>query len=477
MNTSRDFRLGILYAMAFNSSLGSVVWGYNISIFNALRVFLQSNVFPNASDFVISLIASSLTLGAAGGSYYAGRLLNAFGRLHVLLVSDLIGILAICLTLIHSLPIMVFGKFIIGVIIGINGVAVSLYNIEMSPISVKGIMGSISMSSLAFGVTLGLVVQLTVPEPSQGGDSQIWRVLFALPILLHIIRYTILKYLLNYETPLYLTMQDKVNEAREVLQVIYTDNIDIHLQRVIQDKNKMAASSGGNITLTDMFTKKYRKAFLISLFIMAGVQLCGFTSMFVFFNVYIADSANNDFNEIALFATIMGIISFLSAVFANVIVDKFGRKVLFVVGMAFMAVTEFLYVFIGYLDGTSNPLLKYILSIWPLFFRISTGTLAFIYVPELLPSVGVSVVIFLNWMLAFINVQTCLPIVHAIGTPGSLLFHAIFCLVSTIIYQKYIIESKGRTKAELLDMYSEMTPKSSIDTNTLEMTKIPLIKR
>jgi len=477
MNSSKDFRPKILYAMAFNASLGSVVWGYNISVFNALRAFLQSNVFPGSSDFVISLLASSLTIGAAGGSFFAGKLLNAYGRLNVLIVSDLVGILAIMLTLIQSLPIMILGKTIIGIIIGINGVAVSLYNVEMSPISIKGIMSSISMSLLSFGVTLGLSVQLVVPDPSEAEGSQIWRILFALPLLFHLSRLSVLKYFLNYETPLYLAMQDKIDGVRDVLKVIYTDNIERHLQRVLHDKNKMVSKSGGSITLADMFSPRYKKAFYISLFIMAGVQMSGFTPVFVFFNVYISDSANNNSNEMALFATIMGIISFLSAILANIIVDKLGRKVLFVVGMAFMTVIEFLYIFIVYFDGTDNSSLKYILSLWPLPFRISTGTLAFIYVPELLPSVGVAMASFLNWGLAFVNVQSCLAIVHSIGTEGSLMIHGVFCLVSTIIYQKYIIESKGRTKAELLDMYNNIVPKPSFDESAMEMAKIPLIKK
>src|SRR5690349_16770708 len=88
------YRQRILYLMAFSSSLGSISWGYNLSSFNALRVFLQVNVFPGTSDITISLIVSLLTLGGAGGSFYAGSLLSKFGRLKVLRYTDILGIFA-----------------------------------------------------------------------------------------------------------------------------------------------------------------------------------------------------------------------------------------------------------------------------------------------------------------------------------------------------------------------------------------------
>ena len=470
------YRQKILYLMAFSSSLGSLAWGYNLSSFNALGVFLQVNVFPGASDFSISLIASLLTLGAAGGSVYAGRLLSMFGRLKALRYTDMLGIFATFLCMFQSLFLMILGKIIIGVIIGINGVTISLYNVEMAPIPMKGIMTSVSMTLLALGVTFGLMSQLAVPDLVEGKDSQVWRVLMGVPIIFHAGRLAIFTHILDFDTPLYLTLQNKTSEAREVLEKIYTRDVDLQLQRVLRDKE--AITAGGSLKFADLLTPKYRRAFLVSLFIMASIQLCGFSQVFVFFNTFITESAGNDSDTVSLFATIMGTISFLSAGYANIIMEKYNRRPLFIIGMGFMAFSSLFYAFLGYVDGPGNPLLKYIVSIWPLFFRTSVGTLAFIYVPEVLPGIGVSITVFFNWMMAFLAVQTCLPLVKLIGTQGMMLFFGVFCAFSVWAYDKYIIESRGRTKAELLELFEAADNGGELAmSKNIEMKKLLLFNK
>ena len=471
------YRQKILYLMAFSSSLGSLAWGYNLSSFNALRVFLQTNVFPGASDFAISLIASLLTLGAAGGSFYAGSLLSKFGRLKVLRYTDIVGIFATFLCMFQSLFLMILGKLIIGVIIGINGVTISLYNIEMAPIPMKGIMSSVSMTLLALGVTFGLVAQLAVPDLIEGKDSQRWRLLMAIPILFHAARLAIFTYILPFDTPLYLTLQNKISEARDVLDKIYIRDVDGQLQRVIKDKE--AITAGGSLKFADLLKPKYRRAFFVCLFIMASIQLCGFSQIFVFFNTFITESAGNNSDAVSLFATIMGTISFLSAGYANIIMEKYNRRPLFMIGMTLMAFSSLFYAFLGYVDGPSNGLLKYVVSIWPLFFRTSVGTLAFIYVPEVLPGIGVSITVFFNWMMAFLSVQTCLPLVKMIGTQGLMLFFGLFCAFSVWAYDKYIIESRGRTKAELLELFEAADNNGLSDdmVKNIEMRKLLLFNK
>lgn len=302
------------------------------------------------------------------------------------------------------------------------------------------------------------------------------------PILFHAARLAIFTYVLNFDTPLYLTFQEKIPEAREVLERIYTSDVDGQLQRVLRDKQAIAA--GGGPKFKDLFTEKYRRAFFVCLFVMATIQLCGFSQVFIFFNTFITESAGNDSDNVAFFATIMAIISFLSAAFANVIIEKYNRRPLFIIGMGFMSVSSLLYAFLAYVDGPGNPLLKYIMVIWPLFFRTSVGTLAFIYVPEVLPGVAVSISVFFNWMLAFLSVQTCLPLVKLVGTQGLMLFFGVFCGFSVWAYDKYLIESRGRTKAELLELFEKADRESYgkevkfggiLMSESVEMSKLPLL--
>lgn len=155
-------------------------------------------------------------------------------------------------------------------------------------------------------------------------------------------------------------MQDREKEAKEVLEQIYTDNIEKHYQKVVKDKNAVAAH--GNPTMMDMFSPKYRKAFLVVIFVMSGIQFCGFSPIFMFFNVFIAESADNDAGTISVFATMMGVISLIASILANVFVERFGRRPLLTYGMGLMCISQGLYAFIGYVGGSGNPLLTLLLE-------------------------------------------------------------------------------------------------------------------
>jgi len=472
MDQPKDCKLWTLYAIAFTSSLGSLSWGYNISIFNALRVYLQTTVFPNASPQSISLLASSLTVGAALGSLQAGRLANSYGRLKTLIWSDVLGIIGCILCMIQFLPFMLIGRAIGGFLIGINGVVISLYNVEMVPVHLKGIMASISMTFQASGIFLSLAAGFFVPEI--GSASQVWRILFGLPLIFHAVRALVFRYIFNYETPLYLVMNDKVDEAKEVLQSVYTDNFGKHLDKVFKDKE--ALTLNGNLTMRDMLSPKYRRAFLVGVFVMSGIQFCGFSPIFMFFNIFIAESADNNPETISLFATMMGVMSVIAAIAANVFVERFGRRPLLIYGMALMCITQACYALLGYLGGPENPLLKYVIMIWPLFYRISVGTLAYVNAAEVAPSVGVSMIVCSNWVFAFLNVQSFLPLLNMVGVNGVMLVYAMYGLISVKMYQRYVIESKGRTKAEMLKLYNEREFKGGMSENYVEMKQILIEK-
>jgi len=374
--------------------------------------------------------------------------------------------------MIQYLPFMLIGRTIGGILIGLNGVVISLYNVEMVPVHLKGIMSSISMTLQAVGILLSLAAGFLVPE--NGVSSGMWRILLGLPLVFHGIRAAVFRYLLNYETPLYLVMKDREQEAREVLGQIYTDNIEKHYQKVVKDKN--AVASHGNPTMMEMFSPKYRKAFLVVLFVMSGIQFCGFSPIFMFFNVFIAESSGNNPETISLFATMMGVISLIASILANVFVERFGRRPLLMYGMGLMCISQGLYAFIGYVGGSGNPLLKYIITIWPMFYRVSVGTLAFIYAAEVIPSVGVSLIVCANWVFAFSTVQTFLPLVDLIGVDGVMLTYAIFGGISVKLYDMYLIESKGRTKAEMLKLYNEEELRSSMNDSYVEMKRVFICK-
>src|SRR5690349_15841149 len=129
MEAKKDYREGYLYFAIINASLGALTWGYDISVINAVSSFLQNVVFPGDSDIALALVGSIVTIGAAFGSFFSGRLVAWIGRRNSLILSDLISLIGSILTMITSLPVIIIGRAMIGLAIGINSVAIPLYNV------------------------------------------------------------------------------------------------------------------------------------------------------------------------------------------------------------------------------------------------------------------------------------------------------------------------------------------------------------
>ena len=310
MYESRDYNSSKIYLLACTSSLGSLGWGYNVSVFNPLRVYLETKVFPDASGQIITLMASMLTIGAAFGSFFAGNLSNKFGRHRLLVYNDFLGILSSCLCMIQSLPIIIIGRLLVGINIGVHIVVVSLYNVEMAPTQIKGAMGTISMAFIALGGLLAFAAAFFVPNIDENETSQVWRLIFGFAMIFNILRLLMFLLAFKFETPFYFVLTNDLPGARNALKQVYNDNVETHLCRVMKDKE--ASMSNGDLKSIDLFSPKYINATLIVLLLSAGIQMSGFSPISMFLNVLIQDSANNDPEILSLFATLMGVISFIS---------------------------------------------------------------------------------------------------------------------------------------------------------------------
>lgn len=452
MQTAPDYRIGTSYLVALSSSLGSLCWGYCLGIFNSVRPYFQTYLFPDATENEIAFLASSLVIGAAIGAFACGKIVNSIGRRNTLLVCDFASILGSVFSMIQSLPLIALGRFISGIVLGVNSVAIPLYNVEMAPLQLKGIMSTISMIFVSLGTLFGLAMSFLVPNGEDATNNEMWRLIMGFPISFNIGRILLLVFIFKYETPIYLAIRGNITEARMALQLIYTDNIDQHMQKVMKDK-EATTSAKGDLTLKDLITPRYRKAFFMGTVIGASRQLTGFGPIFMFFNTFTAESAGNDLDTLALFSTLLGVISLVFSLITTVIVERFGRRPLMVCGTCLMFIDEVLYILVRLFDGPANVSLKYLVILWPVFYRLSDGTLGFAYISELLPSAGASFTTFVNWFCSFLLVQTVLPLGSWIGANGLMTVYASFTLFSLVIYSKYMIESKGKTKAELLELY------------------------
>ena len=444
-----NYRRLFVYLLSANAACGYAYWSYNLSIFNSLQIYLQTYIFPDASTQIISLVASFLSLGAIFGALLAIPMMNKWNRRKTMLIADVFGIIGLILTVIATLPTMLIGRIISGAVGGINTVVIPVYLVEMSPLQMCGATGSLSIITLETSAFVSLAMSFAVPEAPDGTvKDQIWRILFLIPILLNIARFLCLMFFFKHETPFVHILNNKEGKANESLAAIFKNNVEVEYKRV---KNDVVASSlEGIVRLRDLFTRKYRRSFFIGFLVAVMQQMCGMTAVFVFSNDILARSVEDP----ALLSTILGIINLAAVIISFGIIEKFGRRFLLITGTLAMGILWLVFGLLAGIEGESHPALKILLLIWPCLFQMSLGSLTFLYISEILPSVGVAFCITANWTAGFLITQFYLSVVEHLGFSTPFFFFSACCLATGSIFWRWMVETKGRTKSEILQNYA-----------------------
>jgi len=443
------YRKRKIYIMAINSALGYGYWAYNFSIFNSLQEYLADYIFPNASTTTVSLIQSFINIGSIIGALIAGSLVSRLGRRKSMLLADVFGIIAVGLMLIKSLPVLLIGRLLSGIVSGLNIVAIFMYQVEVSPLPMCGATGTLSVIISETFSFVSLAMGFAVPSQITGRfDEEIWRVLVAVSAILNVLRLIGLGFIWRFETPFFLIEKGKKEQAKKVLGKIFDNGIEDEYKRIATDVEM--STNEGSIGFWDLFGPKYRKILFIG-FLLAVIQhFGGMSIIFIFSNDIFGRSTDND----VLFSTILGVINLLSVFLALFLVEKFGRRALLLTGLFAITIIWLAFGLIATISGEDNPSLKYLLLVWPIFFQISLGSLTFLYISETLPSIGSSFCVAANWTSASLISIFYLQVVGAVGLGPFFLFCALLCFLCWLAFCKYLVETKGKTRTEIIELFA-----------------------
>jgi MFS family permease len=178
------------------------------------------------------------------------------------------------------------GRFFFGVAAGSITVYVPKYVEEVSPIEVKGQMGTMFQLFLTFGIFVGPLVALPIParpETNCGIDAkcietlntwkdsfyvnQYWHIMFGLPILTAFLQLALFGTCFRYETPTFLKRNGKTEELEILMNKIYSAD---QVQKRIDD----IPVQGNTKTMgykESLLGPQYRKAVMVG-FVLSMTQ-------------------------------------------------------------------------------------------------------------------------------------------------------------------------------------------------------------
>ncbi|OMO98215.1 Sugar/inositol transporter [Corchorus olitorius] len=450
----------LLLLSCFMAATGGFLFGYDLGIsggVTSMEPFLKE-FFPNVyrrmkedtkiSNYcmfdsqLLTLFTSSLYIAGLIASFFASPLTKTFGRKASILVGGAAFLAGAALGgAAFNIYMLIFGRVLLGVGIGFTNQAVPLYISEMALPRHRGAMNIGFETGVAFGVLVANLINYGTQKIKGGWGWRVSLAMAAIPASIVTISALFLP-----ETPNSLIQQTGDNnhqKARHVLQRVRgTDDVQQELDDLIKASS---ISKTKEHPFKKIVQRKYRPQFVMSIAIpffqqVTGINVITFYAPILFRTIGLGESAS------LLSAVVIGLVGLAFVLISMVLVDKFGRRALFMVGGGVMLVSQIVVGGImaallgdqGALSKGSAYLVLILICVYVAGFSMSWGPLGWLVPSEIYPleirSAGQSITVAIGFFLCFIVGQTFLAMLCHMKSGIFFFFGGWVALMTIFVY-------------------------------------------
>ena len=419
------------------AAIGGVLYGYDLGIISGALLFIRKSI--PMTDNQMSFLVAAVLGGGSVATLVTGPLSDWFGRRRMILLSSVIFIISVFIIVFaHTYGVLLFGRLVQGVGVGVITIAVPLYLTEVMPSKWRGRGVTAFQLLLTVGILLATLVGALFTD--LGGN---WRAMFLTAGIPGVVMFFGCFFLTD--SPRWLAMKGRYNAA---LAVLKKTRPAAEAQRELAQMKKALLS--GKKGLHGQGTI-WQKRYLVPLAIVFAVgilnQLTGINS-FLQFSAIIFKTAGLSSNMVAILGSsaISGL-NFVMTIIALLLVDKVERRTLVAIGTAGIVValvsSGAMYAWLP--DGyTKGWLLLIGILVFIFFYALGPGALVWTILSELLPSrvrsSGLAIALFLNSMASTVLASLFLALVDTIHYQGVFWlcggFTVLYCLLAVFAIPK-----------------------------------------
>jgi sugar porter (SP) family MFS transporter len=355
-------------------ALGGLLFGFDTA--NISGTTQQLGDIFHLSPFWVGFTVSIAVGGAVIGAISSGELGQKIGPRQALRIMALLYLVSsIGCAFAWSWPALVVFRFLGGLGIGGSSVLGPVYIAELAPAKWRGRLVGLFQINIVIGILLAYASNYIIASFNLGSTQWRWQLgIAAIPALFFLI--------LLYAIPRssrWLVTQSRIDEARQVLQMIGSPNSEEELQEIIASIHLERASR-----MEPLFQKKYRLPIFLAITIGLFNQLSGINAI-----LYYLPSIFNDAGFSSLSgdkqAVLVGAMNLAATLLAMSVIDKLGRKSLLLIGSVGTAVALAGVAAIFYMQRGQSMLVWYLIG-FIFFFAISQGSVIWVYLSEVFPT-------------------------------------------------------------------------------------------
>ncbi|XP_066148604.1 glucose transporter type 1 isoform X4 [Euwallacea fornicatus] len=467
---------GFLSYSILSAVLGMLQFGYNTGVINAPQSnieYFMKDVYRSRYNedlpeswisTLYSVVVSIFAIGGMVGGFIGGTVANRFGRKGGLLLNNILGItggsLMWCAKVANSYEMLICGRLIIGINCGLNTSLVPMYVSEISPLNLRGGLGTVNQ----LAVTVGLLLSQVLGIEQILGNNEDWPLLLGLAVVPAVLQLLLLP--ACPESPRYLLITKQwEEESRRALRRLRASN---HVEEDIEEMRaeERAQQAEASTTMIELICSPTLRIPLgISIVLQLSQQLSGINAVF-YYSTNLFETAGLS-PESAKFATIgIGCIMVVMTVISIPLMDRMGRRSLLLYGLGgmfifsiFITISFLIKEFFGYVQEMIDWM-SYLSVVSTLlfvkFFAMGPGSIPWMITAELFSQgprpAAMSIAVLVNWMANFL-VGIVFPRMKTALENYTFLPFSVFLALFWIFTYKRVPETKNKTFEEILAIF------------------------
>nr|CAD1826567.1 unnamed protein product [Ananas comosus var. bracteatus] len=412
---------------ALTASMANFLFGYHIGVMNGPIENIARELGFEGNSFLEGLVVSIFIVGAFIGSISSASLIDKFGCKRTLQIDTIPLILgALISAQAHSLDEMLWGRFLVGLGIGVNTVLVPLYISEVAPTKYRGSLGTLCQ----IGTCLGIIASLALGIPSES-DPHWWRTMLYTACVPGLI--IMLGMQFAVESPRWLCKVGRLDDARKVVGRLWGMS---EVEKSIEEIKSVVENDGAESSWLDLLEEPHKRVAFIggSLFLLQ--QFAGING------------------SSALASLFVGITNLGGALIASYLMDKQGRKKLLIGSYLGMVCSMLIYAISFPLDEGLSHILSISGTLMYIFtFALGAGPVTGIIIPELSSALTRSKIMgfsfSVHWVCNFLVGLFFLELVDKFGVGSVYAAFGGVSLLTAVFAMYFIVETQGRSLEEI----------------------------
>ena len=425
------------------AALAGLMFGLDIGVIANAQQFIQKDF--GIGDDTIGWIVSIMMLGAAAGALVAGWLSSHLGRKRTMILGAVLFVGGSVLCGLAPTPeVLIAGRLVLGVAIGLASFTAPLYLAEVAPESIRGAMISIYQLMITIGI---LVAALSDAALSY---TQSWRWMLgviAIPGALFLLGVAFLP-----ESPRWLLLKGRQSDAEQVLEKLLGSR-DAIAKEVEDIKEQLKTPQRG----LQMFLENanFRRSVGLGMLLQVMQQLTGM-NVVMYYAPRIFQGMGYATESQMWFTVIVDLVNVLATFIAIGLVDKLGRKPILYIGFVVMTIglgVVGTMMHLGIHTHSEQLFTVAMLLVFIVGFAMSAGPLIWTLCSEIQPlkgrDFGIGCSTFTNWAANWLVGLSFLPLLNGIGQAETFWLYAAFNLVFIAFTFWLVPETKGVTLEQI----------------------------